>query len=424
MSRITTISRVAFFMVLVSVMMLGCQDKRIQTITRIEYEPVYMSEQEYMNAIKMESARELKEPGKIYFYENHLFINESNEGVHVIDNSDPANPQKVGFINIPANKDIAVKNDLLYADSETNLLVFDIQDIQNPELIATKENVFEKSGNEAPGFVHTQVDPSKGIVVDWKKVEDEETCTGNCYGVGPGGVVTADMALSSAGGGATTGVGGSMARFTIKGNYLYAVDKQNLLTFDISSQEPTQANKEQVGWDIETIFPYENSLYIGSASAMYIYDITTPSSPGKLSVYEHMTACDPVVVEDDLAYVTLRNAERCPRGVNRLEVIDVAERTQPQKIATYSMESPHGLGIDDGTLFISEGGKGLKIFDAENALELKLIRHIKDIQTFDVIPLNDVLMVTGDNGIRQYDYSNIDDITHLSTINVVQDRES
>jgi len=211
MSRITTISRVAFFMVLVSVMMLGCQDKRIQTITRIEYEPVYMSEQEYMNAIKMESARELKEPGKIYFYENHLFINESNEGVHVIDNSDPANPQKVGFINIPANKDIAVKNDLLYADSETNLLVFDIQDIQNPELIATKENVFEKSGNEAPGFVHTQVDPSKGIVVDWKKVEDEETCTGNCYGVGPGGVVTADMALSSAGGGATTGVGGSMA---------------------------------------------------------------------------------------------------------------------------------------------------------------------------------------------------------------------
>ncbi len=422
MKVFTKISRVAFFMILASVMMLGCQDKRIQTITRIEYEPVYMSEQDYMNSIKMESSRELKEPGKIYFYQGYLFINESNEGVHIIDNSNPANPQKVGFINIPANKDIAVKNGLLYADSETNLLVFDIQDIQNPELIATKENVFEKSGNEAPGYVHTQVDPSKGIVVDWKKVEVEETCTGNCYGVGAGGIATADMALSAAEGG--SGVGGSMARFTINGDYLYAVDKQNLLTFDISSQEPTQANKEQVGWDIETIFPYENSLYIGSASAMYIYDITTPDSPGKLSVYEHMTACDPVVVEGDLAYVTLRNAERCPRGVNRLEIIDVADRTQPQKIATYSMASPHGLGIDDGTLFISEGDKGLKIFDAGNALELKLIRHIKDIQTFDVIPLNDVLMVTGDDGIRQYDYSNIDDVTHLSTIDVVQDEES
>ena len=35
-----------------------------------------------------------------------------------------------------------------------------------------------------------------------------------------------------------TGIGGSMARFTIVGDYLYTVDSWDLNTFDISDQEP------------------------------------------------------------------------------------------------------------------------------------------------------------------------------------------
>lgn len=92
----------------------------------------------------------------------------------------------------------------------------------------------------------------------------------------------------------------------------------------------------------------------------------------------------------------------------------------PHKIAAYPMANPHGLGIDNGYLFVSEGDMGLKIMDAENPLDIKLLRHIEDIKTFDVIPFNDVLMVTGKSGIQQYDYSDINDIQHLSTIPVKQ----
>ncbi len=85
------------------------------------------------------------------------------------------------------------------------------------------------------------------------------------------------------------------------------------------------------------------------------------------------------------------------------------------------MIKPYGLGIDNGKLFVSEGEFGLKIMDATDPLNIKLIDHIKDIKTFDVIPFNGVLMVTGESGINQYDYSNIHNLKHLSTISVLDE---
>ena len=52
-----------------------------------------------------------------------------------------------------------------------------------------------------------------------------------------------------------TGTGGSLARFTIKGNYLYAVDYSNLSTYNIT--DPTNitlSEKTNVGFGVETIF--------------------------------------------------------------------------------------------------------------------------------------------------------------------------
>ena len=339
----------------------ACDDQRVQTITWTEYEPVYMTEQEFENAVSMDEPRELNKPGKIYLYEEFLFVNDINKGVHIIDNSDPSNPSKVGFITIPANKDIAVKGDLLYADSHSDLVVFDISNMQQAELIARKEGVFRVSANEHPGHPYRLADPEKGIVVDWKPVEVEEVCKGDCSRV-RADILTANgnRAFSETGGTSTAGVGGSMARFAITGDYLYAVDKRSLFTFDIASPEPVNVNTKDVGWAIETIFPYEQNLFIGSETAMYIYDITNPAAPNQLSIFTHMRACDPVVVEGDYAFVTLRSSPRCPMGENKLEVINIEDLFNPKKVAGYPMTNPHGLGIDKGNLFITEGQEGLR----------------------------------------------------------------
>ncbi len=429
-TNVTSLPSIFFGMMmllLVPLLLTSCNDQKVQTITWTEFEPVYMSEADFMNSVTVVPPKDLEVPGKIYFYEGYLFVNERNEGVHIIDNRDPANPVNVGFITIPASKDLAVKEDLLYADSHKDLLVFDLSDLQNPELIERIEDVFNTAANMAPGFTTQQVDPSQGLVVDWKKVEREEICEGNCeshpqWGVrNLGGAFfdTATNVSSESGGGG--GVGGSLARFAINGNYLYAVDHTDLITFDIETDDTDQVSQSNVGWAIETIFPYNDNLFIGSEQAMYIYHLQNPVNPQKLSTYWHATACDPVVVEGDFAFVTLRQSERCPQAENRLEVVNVSDLTSPYMVNSYEMKNPHGLGIDDGNLFVSEGEFGLKIMDASNPLDIKLLRHIEDIKTYDVIPFNDVLMVTGDEGIIQYDYSDINDLKKLSTIPVFGD---
>ncbi len=427
MSSPGTLSLFLFIVMVPSLLLSSCDDKRYQTVTWTEFEPVYMSHQEFTASAGLESARELEEPGKIYLYDGYLFVNEVNKGVHIIDNRDPAAPSFIGFINIPANKDIAVRGDKLYADSSGDLLVFDISDFDNPELITRMEEVFNLSTTQNRGFPYQPVDPSKGVVVDWKPVEVEEVCSDDCHrfpGGGFGGFRTltgfsADAAGGS-GGSVSTGTGGSMARFAITGDHLYAVDWSSLLTFDISDPEPVKRNKQNVGWMIETIFPYHDNLFIGSGNSMYIYDISNPANPNQLSVFRHATACDPVVVEGDFAYVTLRDGEACPNfaGANQLEVINVEDLENPKNIGIYEMIQPHGLGIDSGDLFISEGDSGLKIMDASDPYNVKQVRHIKDIRTYDVIPNDGVLIVTGGSGIIQYDYSDVNNLKELSTIPV------
>ena len=412
-----------------SMLLNSCQDLRTQTITWVEYEPVYMSHEEFINAVQTETAQDLKNPGKIYFYDGYLFVNEINKGIHILDNRDPSAPVNIGFINIPANKDIAVRNDLLYADSQKDLLVFDISSLQNPELIDRIEGVFNNSANTPPGFTTQTVDESRGLVVDWKPVVREEVCEGNCHShpahsFREGTIAFDGFTTASSGGGTPqSGVGGSMARFAITGDYLYAVDHRDLMTFDVSSANTQKVHRQYVGWLIETIFPYNNNLFIGSVNSMYIYDLSNPAAPHQLSIFWHATACDPVVVEGNYAYVTLRSGDNCPniQGSDQLEVIDVSDLKNPKNIGIYEMINPHGLGIDNGRLFISEGAYGLKLMDATDPYNIKEVKHIKNIKTYDVIPLNGVLMVTGESGIVQFDYTNAPELKHLSTIPVVKD---
>ena len=413
----------ALIVLLLPLFLVSCVDQRVETITWFEYEPIYMSEEEFMSSVTVAPPRDLEVPGKIYYYQGYLFVNERNEGIHIIDNRDPSNPVNEGFITIPASKDLAVKGDLLYADSHKDLLVFDISDLQNPELIERIEDVFNTAATIAPGFTTQEINPTKGLVVDWKRVKREEICEGDCRSNPQWFQVTTDNVFfeSTSGSDAGGGIGGSLARFAIVDDYLYAVDHTDLITFDIASDNTDQLSQTSVGWAIETIFPYNNNLFIGSERAMYIFERENPANPQQLSVYWHATACDPIVVEGDYAYVTLRESERCPMGVNRLEVVNVSDLTHPYKVNFYNMLNPHGLGIDEGHLFVSEGEFGLKIMDASNPLDIKLLRHIEEIKSYDVIPYNDVLMVTGENGIIQYDYSDINNLKELSTIPVFGD---
>lgn len=205
----------------------------------------------------------------------------------------------------------------------------------------------------------------------------------------------------------STGVGGSMARFTISGDYLYTVSTTKLKVFNIKDPKNTlYLNDFQIGTGIETIFPLNSNLFIGSQNGMYIYDISTPFSPELMSNYIHAFSCDPVVADSNYAYVTLRTTGggRCgTRVLNRLEIVNIKNKYSPFLEKFYNMTGPKGLGIDKKTLFVCD--EGLKVFDVSDIYNIKLKNQFF-IQANDVIAYKDLLMVIGDDGIHQYNYAN------------------
>lgn len=221
------------------------------------------------------------------------------------------------------------------------------------------------------------------------------------------------------GGGGNSGIAGSMARFAIVENVLYTVTTQKLMIFDISNeQSPVARGEKAIGFNIETIFPYKNYLFLGSQSGMQIFDNSNPLVPTWISTYSHIMSCDPVVVQGQYAYVTLRTASACMRGANQLEIIDISNPKAPKLINVISMINPHGLGVDGDKLFVCEGNNGLKVFDISNPVSPLLQLTLSNIETYDVIPNNNVLIVTGKGGISQYDYSKKGELTLLSQIAV------
>ena len=410
----------------------SCTDTCENTNIYVLYEPIYGSVDSIRNGVETQVARDIEKMGKLYYLNGYLFVNEPGIGVHIIDNRDPANPLNVSFIQIPGNRDIAGMGNILYADSYMDLVVLDISDFNNVKEINRLENFYPNYSSY--GYY---VDSSKGVVVDWEQTEtvelQEVDCEGNrvifgdWFRWGRGIAVTMEFAagsLDNSGGGGNVGIGGSMARFTLAKNHMYAVDSYQLYTLDLANPvNPTLTNSQGIGWMIETIFPRGDNLFIGSMSSMIIYDISIPSTPSYVSNFSHIVSCDPVVVEGNYAYVTLRNGEGtiCQNFTNQLDVVDISDLSNPTLVTSYPMYNPHGLGIDNGTLFICDGAEGLKIYDASdvNNITSNLLAHYKNIKAFDVIPLNGVLMMIAEDGLYQYDYSDLNNITELSKISFV-----
>lgn len=408
----------------------SCQDRYLETY--VVSNPVYLSYEDLRAEVTDTAPVQFSHPGKIYLLGDYIFVNEIRKGIHVVDNSDPSDPEVISFIQIPGNIDLAIKNNILYADSYVDLVAIDISDLDDISEVARFEGVFSYTlpPYETMSRVGT-IDESQGVVVDWVTEEVTEEVEWHTYDYGirfwEFSSFRADFALyngGGGGGGTVTGTGGSMARFIIYDNLLYTIDNSDLHMFDITDElSPFAVGTKGIGWNIETVFIARDHLFIGSMNGMYIYDLYDPANPEWVSSYWHVTSCDPVVVEDNYAYITLRTGNLCEGDVNQLDIVDIHKLSSPMKIKSYPMHNPHGLGIDNGTLFICDGEAGLKVYDAKDPLRLadNQLAHMPEINTFDVIPMESHLIMIGEEGLYQYDYSNLSGIQLLSMIPIFSD---
>lgn len=219
----------------------------------------------------------------------------------------------------------------------------------------------------------------------------------------------------------TSGTGGSTARMTIAGNYLYIVSASKLYTYDITDAANTVLlNDQNISWgDIETIFPYRDKLFIGAQGSMHVFDISNPKKPQPQGRAQHLRSCDPVVADASYAYVTLRNTNaNCGGSINQLQIYDIqgTNVTAPKIVSTLDMPEPNGLGYKNNILYICMGKQGLNLVNISDKAKPTSVKIITGETFIDVIPYDDILIAYVEGGIVLYNIADAANPQKLSSI--------
>lgn len=427
----------------------GCQkvtQKKVYTANV----PTYMSYDELRSSVSNDDSKTLERPGKIFLYNHYILINDFETGVHIYNNSNPSAPVHEAFISVPGNVDIAVKDDILYVDSYVDLVAIDISDPKNAKEIGRSQDALSYTIPSGMNWQYpvSTIDQSLGVVTGYEVKEIEEVCEnddcGYLYydnvavtqGTFGGSMMSEEGTVVSFSGNTnnvrsatasnnSNAIAGSMARFMMIDSYLYAIsDEATVKVFDIASPSMPLVKtfnpwQDANTWGmIETLFTFKDHLFIGSNSGMLAYDVSSPENPNYLSMYDHMTACDPVVANDDYAFVTLRSGDQCGfNNSDQMDIMDISNIMNPREIAVHSMSNPHGLSLDNESqvLFVCDGWDGLRVFDIKDINNLRELTH-QSGNTYDVITHRNIAHVIGNEGLVQYQYDQSGALSTLSTI--------
>ncbi len=80
---------------------------------------------------------------------------------------------------------------------------------------------------------------------------------------------------------------------------------------------------------------------------------------------------------------------------NELQIVDIHNLDSSFLLQSYQLSHPIGLSKDGNLLFICDDRDGLKIYDAADVSNLKLLSQLKDQEVYDVIAQNGHAIVLG-----------------------------
>nr|WP_314498602.1 hypothetical protein [uncultured Chryseobacterium sp.] len=127
--------------------------------------PVLVTRAE-LNNITLQTIKSTMNNEKIYVKDQYIFVNDRRDGFHIINNSDPANPQKLKYLKALGSTDIAIRNDILYINQARDLVALKINPATNEvQILKRIENVFPAL-KSPDGFDAAGTDK---IVIDWKQ---------------------------------------------------------------------------------------------------------------------------------------------------------------------------------------------------------------------------------------------------------------
>lgn len=384
---------------------------------------VYGDISDLRNTPLVTEKRTIADPGKVFVGDQALLIGEEGEGIHVFDNSNPSNPINKLFLDIPFAREFFVEGNFVYVESHYDMLKIDISDMNYPNIVSRVEYAFSEpilnsQGEQVIGFTFERVSETFDLSDPLIKELDESDILYFDYA----NELIPPSAIPVSFAGNNNGSIGAVNRIAWMNDHVYAIGLNKMTVFEDAPSGLNYIQDFSAGWQMETIFPSDGFLFIGTRNSVTIFDASIPSNPEYVSEFWHATSCDPVYPYGGVAYVTLRTGDlaNCPGDVNALVTLDISDPTVPTEIKEIEMISPYGMTIHEGKLYVAEGEHGMKIFDASNEFDISLLHFDESMAVYDVMPhpiYQDLILTTGPDGINQYQTSaNTFDLTLISSI--------
>lgn len=390
----------------------------------------------------------LRVPSRFHIKDSYLFVADKGLGIHIYDFS-MESFNKVAFIALAGCNTLTVYGNYLFANAYNTLMVFDISTPEVPVYLDKKEAVFyvwpdtiyayydgsvELYSEELGTYLTYDENPFQSYEYFESKCSTPEvenyydtgwfndiccnngdyfSCGFGCAGSDEG---APDMLYSNDLDG---NAAGSMASMALIQNHLYVITLDHNLSI-LNAADPHNiilANSITYG-TLETIFPYENYAFFGGMDGMFIYDVQDPVSPEYVAEFEHAKVCDPVVVQGDYAYVTLRAQSfgRCSGTENSLNLIDISDIYHPELVTTYPLTAPYGLAVRDENIFICDNLDTLRVLYQTGTDDVIEITQ-KSMPAYDIILYYDYIFTTGPDGItlstmdsETYDITELDQL--------------
>jgi len=291
-------------------------------------------------------------PGRAYSVHvsgNYAYVADSSAGLRVIDISDPANPNEVGFYHDPRQgipehaRKVHVSGDYAYvADSAWNaatgytnagLRVVDISTPANPNEVGFRNTPDMAYGVYVSGDYAYVAGKSRGL-----RVMDVSTP------VNPREIATLDGPSDT-------------VEVYVSGNYAYAVyHRAGFGVIDVSDPgNPLKMGSCGTRDRAIGVHVLGDYAYVADTnSGLLVIDVSNPANPREVGFYDTPGQAYGVYVVGQHAYVAALGAG--------LRVIDISDPANPREVGFYTLDDTMDVYVSGGYIYVADGNGGLRIF--------------------------------------------------------------